>query len=660
MQLSGLSSDLVGAIADLLPGKDLRELLRTGDAALRLRLQQGTTKLDLEIFPLETFPSWAFSLRSLRHLRVYGVDESFEVPVNPSILDFLPEEPCHSLQSIDFRFMPALRLLETTADGRTLPNMCPNLTRLVIPSNDCLPSALLKNLPSTLREFQLVSSRNLKPRPTFPPLDSLPRGLTHLDIGSHSLEIPDEGAWPPFLTTLRCGTPYATALLCALPPTLKEFQCAYTGNIPTLRASQLPPALVSLRLSSNVTHVLLDAPLPSSMRLFYVISSNPYCVGQTPGEKYLKVGKNGFESEALLEAAVVALFPPTLEELHQTFPLKNFASLFPASRIEEHINWHLNPTHLPALLQSYSGEITPQAERAFMESGVSLKKINITGGYGDTRPSADFLEFLGKSLVELFFSTGNFQIFSDEFFERKPFQNYNDGFKVLFVWLGNRETETPQNVARFWSDPLFPVSITSFTIISRGLVHQHRNDVDGFAANADWSKFTRLRFLSSLIRDPTLYLDPATGKIVEKLTGHPADEIASKRLRGLAALPPSITSLRYSTSPSTPIEVIKLLPSGLTKLHLNFTNPDENPWTDDRWLSLPPNLTSLQFAYTEFAPANERFEGYCAGDNLNVPAAQESSEELPHRAQPTRAMQVMKSYRSSATSKTLQDGSSPL
>ena len=63
--LSSLSSELVGAIADLLPSHALKVLLATGDLALRHRIRQGMMKLELEVAPLEVFPSWVFTLPQL-------------------------------------------------------------------------------------------------------------------------------------------------------------------------------------------------------------------------------------------------------------------------------------------------------------------------------------------------------------------------------------------------------------------------------------------------------------------------------------------------------------------------------------------------------------------------------------------------------------------
>lgn len=153
-KLSSLSADLVGAIALWLHSEDVKRLLETGSAALRARIAQGVTHIDHEICSLEFFPRWAYHLRHLRSFRVYS-PTNHSCPVNPLSLDFLPAEPRPSLESIEFTFLPAMHLLRTSPDGRTLSQMCPNLTSLTLATSSGLSSDWLRNFESLVSQSEL-------------------------------------------------------------------------------------------------------------------------------------------------------------------------------------------------------------------------------------------------------------------------------------------------------------------------------------------------------------------------------------------------------------------------------------------------------------------------------------------------------------------------
>ena len=335
--LSSLSSELVGAIADLLPSQAITNLLNTGNGALRYRIRKGAANLELEVGPLENFPSWAFSFPRLRSLRVLSVHRKYSSPVSPLTLDLLPHEPHTLLHTLDFCFLPAMLVLRPHSGDRTIANMCPNLTKLKVVVGHDFQSAWLRNLPSTLSNLHLTSTPPNGFTPGFfgpEDIGELPKSLTELTLSHKWVLVKPDTIWPQNLSKLVCATADIMKLLPSIPKTLVHLSCDAGQRVDNIPFSLLPPGLVFFELQNTYASFILDTPLPPRMRTFLAI--NP---------KFFIPGGVTFTSDHLDEMELNNKFPyffprtlerftppavplqllarhcPELEDLHRSYAL---------------------------------------------------------------------------------------------------------------------------------------------------------------------------------------------------------------------------------------------------------------------------------------------------------------------------------------------------
>ena len=487
--------------------------------------------------------------------------------MNPTVLDFLPQEVCYSLQTIDFRFLPATRLLETAADGRTLSKMCPNLTSLNLSQRYELDVKLLENLPPNLLEFELFSqiAQSI-------PVDLLPRSLTSITVLTQLIS--NEGAWPPFLTRLTCRTDDLQAFLLSVPPSLEHLSC-YIPCDATLRISEVPPGLVTLSLEEEyLVSLILDAPLPSCMRTFAVLVD----LLLTPDGQ--QVAYPSFETEELFSAKLASFLPATLEKfitgLRMDFVNKYGRSLRTLTLENSYFPDSMELL-FPPLLQHYSGALNHRIEQCFVAAGIRLKSLYIYDVLDDG-VSYDFLEFLGKSLVSLNIHTDMVGMFTDEFYERKPLQSYNTGFETLTLSAENEKSNSSENIARFWSDPLLPPSCTDITIKSSYVIPEV-----AYLPMADWRKFGTLRRLSCRIL--------VTFQDVKSSEDNHCTFVPDPPV---ALLPPTLLTYERTVASGFTSEMIRSLPRSLSSLTFTLWEFRMlNSWTLDHWKSLPPRLAQL-------------------------------------------------------------------
>ena len=667
--LFALSSELIGAIADLLPSQAITNLLNTGNGALRYRIRKGAANLELEVGPLENFPSWAFSFPRLRSLRVLSVHRKYSSPVSPLTLDLLPHEPHTLLHTLEFCFLPAMLVLRPHSDDRTIANMCPNLTKLKVAIGRQFQSSWLRNLPSTISILHLDFQDQDDSRPTyFRPGDiaSLPESLTELEMSQNGLfrvtPKPDT-IWPQNLTKLVCETYNPLPFFDSLPRTLMHLSCSETCHSDPIPFSLLPPGLVFFEFKKRMPTFILDAPLPPRMRVFLVDQISKY---RTVDGQYLATGHMDATE---LDEKFPFFFPPTLEHfttpsvatkvllkhcpaIQEIGPSNSFFRFFPnwsyknASLVLRQLNDPENPKWLqrhlarskkallsgkelkeeeepeavksyrfmnlktitidnrldltqgnahfmwsglinPKVLQSYQGPLVREYAKLIVSAGVALRRLVIPFSWSPEPLTCQFVEYLGKSLIELNCATTVLpNLSSPEFVKRQLFWSFNSNFETLELRLD------PVWHENFWSTLPIPPSSTSVTIFmyTQKFLHEQYK-----AINADWSSLTQLKTLrieTAQLKELST-VEPTTHLQIPGFRHPTRFETPGVTYSGIATLPPSITDLRCFLPVQLSVEGVAALPRNLISAHFAFCNGDANSWTPKHWEAFPKKIISL-------------------------------------------------------------------
>lgn len=565
MSLTRLSAELVGLVAQWLPARDLKTLLDSGDLALRPRILQGVTEIDGEILSCDVFPSWTFLMPNLRSLRVVSPPMNMILsPVSSKTLDFLPQAPC-ALRSIDFSFLPAMRILQPATDGRTLSSVCPSLTSLKLSISGGFNKEWLRNLPPNLALLHLCST-DVMLTWNAGDLALLPQTLHDLAfLGEDTVHSEERINWPPNLTSFSAHVTDLDYLVSSLPASVEHIRCSFE-KVCDLKASALPPSLLTLEIQAELLSLTFDHPLPRSLRVF-----------DADVVEYLNARNERIftsDSDTVTEASVAefaSLLPKSLERLRilTTVPLTMAAKYLPAirfwdsrtrtphaeppqwtfshaesnllSQVEERcLGKPHNPSHSPQLSQLRSfetayyntidyqyflwGSILPrsltsfygplenlQTEKLIILSCVRLETLTVSWSPNiETKFSSDFLAHIGTTLRELSAPLQKLDIFSTSFLDEKPLLSWNPNFHTLGVTVTFGPWEV-HNSRRFWSDLPLPLSLTKFSIAgSSNVLTQHA------AMYSDWSHFQRLDTLQvSTPPDPFLRGDSLFGDLYE-------------------------------------------------------------------------------------------------------------------------------------------------
>lgn len=246
------------------------------------------------------------------------------------MLDFLPLEPHKLLHTLEYSFLPAMRVFPPQTDGRTLGSMCPNLKKLKVAVGEHFRSAWFATLPSTLSILHLDFTWSLGDRVVYlnsADICALPRSLTELELGHQRIFAKqEEMIWPPNLLKLVCTATSTAALLKSLPHTLTHLCCEVATSHEKVPFSSLPPELESFELKVKRPTFILDAPLPPRMRVFAADSPLFFTVDQ----QYITAKQVDVLE---LKLKFPYFFPRTLEHLDSPcVPPKLLAKYCPALR----------------------------------------------------------------------------------------------------------------------------------------------------------------------------------------------------------------------------------------------------------------------------------------------------------------------------------------
>lgn len=159
-----------------------------GSKRLIARLIQNTTILDWELFRPTYFPTSSFSFPNLATLKVRASYYNGYLSLQDSPL--WPTSPMRRLETLDLAFQHSYLLFAPVAlrDEMTLAHFFPNLTYLSIAPElrRAFPAGWPQKLPPKLSTLKLLSGPNVPRRIEWAcePLNDLPKGLTHLEMGS--------------------------------------------------------------------------------------------------------------------------------------------------------------------------------------------------------------------------------------------------------------------------------------------------------------------------------------------------------------------------------------------------------------------------------------------------------------------------------------------
>lgn len=267
--LALLPPDLVGDICAFLPIHELQTLRSTGDSVLLQKIEYGVKEIEGKIFAFQQFPTWIFRCRHLRSLSITSPLARLLSPIDDAVLDFLPLEPLLELRFLNFTFLPAMRLLQGSSPSRNLKTLVPHLKSLTIAISSAFNVEWLQNLPSEL-EVLNISSADTRVKFTPQAISFLPKTLLELRMSVIDLFAPEEkDIFPPNLTSLFCHVNNASRLLSALPSTLQTLVCTFDSDT-ELRSSTFPQSITHLVFLTEVSPLVIDAPLPPSLTFFPV------------------------------------------------------------------------------------------------------------------------------------------------------------------------------------------------------------------------------------------------------------------------------------------------------------------------------------------------------------------------------------------------------
>lgn len=470
MTLTRLSADLIGLVAHWLASSDVKSLLDSGNRLLRSRIIQGVTEIDCEILSLDVFPSWAFKLPHLRSLRVASpLMNSILSPVDPSILDFLPHEPS-ALQSIQFAFFPAMRILQPAADGRTLASVCSHLTSLKLATTGGMNKQWLRNLPPKLLVLHL-NSHDVHLEWDARDLALLPQTLVEIKfLGEDTIRATEHIAWPPNLTSIEATVDHFPSLISSLPSCVEHINCAFRGRY-SLLVSTLPSSLQELVVRCTLESLIFDAPLPSNLRL-YSVDADTYF--NSRNEKFVLDLDTESENFLYFSKESVAQFasflPRSLETLKiaTTVPLLMAAEHLPQLRY-----WNTRITRGHPLPPQWSFE---EAQESLLRKRQSAPSDLETAANSELPPVHDAL--------------------SPQFAHLQTFDTmkYSDAAHQRFFW----GSLLPRCLTSF-SGPIVNESIEQLIIISG--VRLQILKVDWSVANIVPLSFNFLAHLGSTLKD---------------------------------------------------------------------------------------------------------------------------------------------------------------